>query len=167
MFTRYLTTILLRDLRALRREVEAYPDDASLWKTIPSIPNSAGTLVLHLSGNLRHYIGAELGHTGYVRDRDAEFATRGASRADLLRAIDAAKRDVSEALPRLTDEQLAADFPSPVAHHRFSTADFLIHLATHLTYHLGQIDYHRRGVVGDAKSVGAVPPAQLDSARPA
>jgi len=167
MLASYLATILSRDLRALRREVEAYPDDASLWRTVPTIPNAAGTLVLHLAGNLQHFIGAELGKSGYVRDREAEFSKRDVPRAELLGEIDAAEAAISATMPRLTDADMDVMYPSPIAQRRVKTADMLIHLATHLTYHLGQIDYHRRGVVGDAKSVGVVSPAELHSAIPA
>jgi uncharacterized damage-inducible protein DinB len=47
------------------------------------------------------------------------------------------------------------------------TAEYLVHLCTHLTYHLGQIDTHRRIVTGQTASVGAVRPAELGTARPA
>ncbi|MFN8570508.1 MAG: DinB family protein [Gemmatimonadaceae bacterium] len=164
MLTTYLATMLARDLGALRREVEAYPDDASVWQTTAGIPNCAGTLVLHLAGNLQAYIGAELGGTGYVRNRDAEFARRDVSRADLLREIDAAAAAVAATVPRLGDAELAATFPVAIGAVRLNTLDFLLHLATHLTYHLGQIDYHRRAVVGQAGGITAVSPAQLASA---
>ncbi len=164
MLTTYLGTMLARDLAALRREVEAYPDDAALWQTTAGIPNCAGTLVLHLAGNLQAYVGAQLGGTGYVRDRDAEFARRNVSREDLLREIEAAASAVSATMPRLTDADLAAPYPLAIGTVRLNTLDFLLHLATHLTYHLGQIDYHRRAVVGQAGSISAVSPAQLASA---
>ena len=57
-------------------------------------------------------------------------------------------------------------YPMPVANRRLTTSDFLGHLATHLAYHVGQIDFHRRIVTGDAKGVGPVSPAELASARP-
>jgi uncharacterized damage-inducible protein DinB len=159
--------VLLRDVRAVRRELEAYPDEASLWTCPGTIPNSAGTLALHLAGNLRHFIGRVLGGTTYVRDRDAEFSRRGVPRAELLAELDAAIADIAATMPRLTEAQMAATFPQAVAGRHTSTADMLIHIATHLTYHLGQIDYHRRLVAGNAASVGAVSPAELRSAIPA
>ncbi|HEX2719050.1 MAG TPA: hypothetical protein VHM67_15380, partial [Gemmatimonadaceae bacterium] len=82
--------ILTRELLALRRGIEAYPDDASVWRPMPGIANVGGTLALHIAGNLQHFIGAVLGGTGYVRDRDAEFARRDVSRDEILREIDAA-----------------------------------------------------------------------------
>src|SRR5215210_3752066 len=96
-----LRHVYLRDISTLRRELELYPDDKSLWRAVPGLPNAGGTLVLHLAGNLRHFIGAQLGGTSYVRDREAEFSTRGLSREKLAREIDATIQEVSEALGQL------------------------------------------------------------------
>jgi len=90
-FAADLAALLDRDLRALRRELEAYPDERQIWQQVPGLPNTAGTLALHLAGNLQHYIGAQFGGTGYVRDRDAEFARRGVSRAELVAEIERAR----------------------------------------------------------------------------
>ncbi|MCR4340040.1 MAG: DinB family protein [Gemmatimonadaceae bacterium] len=152
-----MTRILLaRDLRALAREVDAYPNDELVWRTAPGIANSGGTLVLHLLGNLQHFIGAVLGGTGYVRDREAEFATRDLTRAELRRRIDAAAEAVDATLARLAPEQWEAEYPVPIAGRKVGTADFLVHLVAHLAYHLGQIDYHRRTLVPDAGTVDAM-----------
>jgi uncharacterized damage-inducible protein DinB len=136
--------ILLRELGKLRQEVEAYPSDEAVWREAPGISNPGGTLVLHLVGNLRHFVGAALGGTGYVRDRDAEFATRGTPRAELLRLIDDAARDVGATLEKLDDGVLAKPFPVAALGREDSTGFFLVHLTQHLTYHLGQVNYHRR-----------------------
>jgi hypothetical protein len=108
-----LSRVLVRDLRTLAAELDAYPDDASVWACPPGIHNSAGTLVLHLAGNLRHFVGARLGGTGYVRDRAAEFAARGLSRAELRALVDAAAVEVGAALagvdPRRLDESSRSD----------------------------------------------------------
>jgi hypothetical protein len=162
-----LAAILDRDLAALRREVEAYPDERDLWREVPGVPNVGGTLVLHLTGNLQHYFGARLAGTGYVRDRPAEFARRDVPRSELLRDIDAARAAVKAASTAVGTAQLAADFPEAVGGSRIKTADYLMHLAVHFAYHLGQLDYHRRVVTGVNTSVGAVRPAELSSARPA
>ena len=159
--------ILDRDLQALRREVEAYPDERSLWQAGPGIINTAGTLVLHLTGNIQHYLGAQLGGTGYVRDRPAEFACRDVPRAELLRQIDAARSAVKVGLANLSAGQLAAEFPETIAGVRLATGEYLVHLASHFAYHLGQLDYHRRVVTGNESGVGAMRPAELSSARPA
>ncbi|HEY8195628.1 MAG TPA: DinB family protein [Gemmatimonadales bacterium] len=162
---RSVATILDRDLRTLRREVEAYPDERGLWQEVPGISNVAGTLALHLAGNLQHYIGAHLGQTGYVRDRAAEFARRDVPRSELLSQIEAARAGVKAALSRPTEPDLAAEYPETIAGSRVTTGDYLVHLTTHFAYHLGQIDYHRRVVTGAALAVDAVKPSELSSVR--
>lgn len=160
-----VAAILDRDLRTLRREVEAYPDEHGLWQEVPGISNVAGTLVLHLAGNLQHYIGARLGQTGYVRDRPAEFARRDVPRSELLRQIEAARTAVKAALSRPVEPDIVAEYPEAVGGSRVATGDYLIHLATHFAYHLGQIDYHRRVVTGSAFAVDAIRPSELSSVR--
>lgn len=165
MLPAVLETLILRELRAVRRELEAYPDDASLWRAIPGVPNTAGTLALHVAGNLRHFVGAVLGKDGYVRDREAEFARRDVPRGELLAGIDAAIASVERALRALPDGAFSAPYPEPIATRTVSTAVFAVHLASHLAYHLGQIDTHRRAVTGDARGVDAVSVRELPEMR--
>ena len=167
MLVRSVAAILDRDLQTLSREVEAYPDRHQLWQTVPGMTNTGGTLVLHLAGNLRHYIGAKLGGTGYVRDRPAEFSRRDVSRRDLLEEIEIARAEVAGTLAKLDDRSLPAEFPEIIADSRVDTQEYLTHLLTHFAYHLGQLDIHRRIVTGDRSSVGAVKPGELSSVRPA
>lgn len=148
--------ILTRELLALRRGIEAYPDDASVWRPMPGIANVGGTLALHIAGNLQHFIGAVLGGTGYVRDRDAEFARRDVSRDEILREIDAAIAAIERGLQSIGDDALPGVYPEKVAGREVVTADYLVHLSSHLSYHLGQLDYHRRIVTGDGRTVNAV-----------
>lgn len=162
-----LIALFQRDLAALRREVEAYPDDALPWVEVPGLTNAGGTLVLHLSGNLQHFIGAILGRTGYVRDRPAEFWRRGLSRAELCAEVDAAQSAVLATLTKLEPSRFTAPYPEVLAAHRFDTADVLLHLAVHLGYHLGQVDYHRRAATGDSATIGAMALPELASARQA
>jgi Protein of unknown function (DUF664) len=157
-------TVLLRELAAVRRSVEAYPDDASIWRLPPGLPNAGGTLALHVAGNLQHYVGAVLGGTGYVRDRDAEFSRRDVPRDELLAELDAASDAVERTLAALPDDGLLGVYPERFAGRAFQTGDFLVHLASHLAYHLGQLDYHRRSITGDRASIGAVPLADLPAA---
>jgi hypothetical protein len=158
--------IFARELTSLRQEIEAYPTDADLWKVVPGIANPGGNLALHLAGNLRHFVGAVLGGSGYVRNRDAEFSTRNLSRAEVAREVNDAQTALQNTFRNLGAAELAAEYPEPVAKVRINTADFLTHLASHLSYHLGQIDYHRRIVTGNPATVGTVAPGKLASARP-
>lgn len=162
----YLREVLIRDLGTLKRELAAYSDETDLWRIPSGIRNSAGTLALHVTGNLRHFVGARLGDTEYVRDREAEFSRRNVPRDDLLAEIDRAVLDIRVGLDGLDAKRLAAFFPDPVGGVRVSTGDFLIHLAAHTGYHLGQVDYHRRLVTASASTVGAMTPSELASAEP-
>lgn len=160
-----LRFLLVRDLKSLESQVAAYPDDGSLWLTTPGISNSAGTLVLHIVGNLRHFFGATLGGTGYVRNRASEFATRDVSREELRREINATISEVETTLQDLEPERLGAPYPLPIADRQVRTGDFLAHLAVHLTYHLGQIDYHRRILTANPSPVENVAVKELPLAR--
>lgn len=153
--------VLRRELAAVRRTIEAYSDDASLWVVRDGLPNAGGTLVLHIAGNLQHYLGGILGGSGYVRDREAEFSRRGEPREVLLTEIDSAVAAVDRGLMALPDDQLAVAFPEPLAGRTVATGDMLVHLAAHLAYHLGQLDYHRRTVTGNRESVGALSVREL------
>ncbi|MGH7523010.1 MAG: DinB superfamily protein [Gemmatimonadales bacterium] len=151
---------LMRDLSGFELELDAYPDDASVWALPTGVRNSTGTLTLHGSGNLRHFIGGVLGGSGYVRDRDAEFTIRDLPRVELEMLIAITRDEVARALDHLDSDLLASDYPLPVGKVTLSTGQFLVHLATHLTYHLGQADMHRRAVTGQTEGVGtvAIPP---------
>ena len=150
-----------RELRALRRELDAYPDDGSLWELPPGITNSAGTLMLHLAGNLQHFVGRHLGGTAYVRNREAEFSKRGVSRAEIAKELDATAAAVDQGFANVTETIISARYPEQIGGMTFSTGDWLVHLVAHLGYHLGQIDYHRRLVLGDPTTVDAVPVREL------
>jgi hypothetical protein len=153
--------MLLRELAAVQRSVEAYPDDASLWALPNGLPNAGGTIVLHLAGNLQHYVGTILGGSDYKRDRPAEFAHRDVPRAELLTELANAVAAVERTLPTLREDSLAQPYPESIGGHVLTTGAFLAHLATHLAYHLGQLDYHRRLVTGDSSGVGAVSPGAI------
>lgn len=162
----YFRHILVRDLRAVRREVEAYPDEADLWRVPEGISNSAGNLALHVAGNLQAFVGAVLGGDRYLRDREAEFGRREVSREELVAEIDRTIEAVGAALEGLPEDRLEGRFPLELAGMRVAVGDFLVHLAVHLGFHLGQIDYHRRLVTGRNETVGAIRIPELGSATP-
>ena len=144
MLRKVLAELYERDLDKLRTEVTSYENEEDLWKASDGISNSAGNLCLHLTGNLKHFFGAVLGETGYVRDRDAEFADKDVSRTEMIADIDATKNVVLSTIAGLTEEDLDKPYPIEVFGHPMTTGYFLTHLATHFNYHLGQINYHRR-----------------------
>ncbi|MDR0264118.1 MAG: DUF1572 family protein [Sphingobacterium sp.] len=144
MLIQTLKSLFLRDLKKLRDEISLYRLEENIWIVENSISNSAGNLCLHLIGNLQTYIGAEIGKTGYIRDRPAEFSLKDIPRSILLDKIDDTMAVVTNALDFLSEDQLDELYPILVFEEKTTTAYFLIHLTTHLTYHLGQINYHRR-----------------------
>mgnify|MGYP005811164335 CR=1 FL=1 len=139
-----LKTLFARDLAKLRKEIELYQQEANIWQIEKNILNSGGNLCLHLVGNLNTYIGKELGGTDYVRDRPAEFALKNVPRSKLLTMVDETMKVVDATLEKLKEEDLGNQYPALVFEETTTTEYMLIHLATHLTYHLGQVNYHRR-----------------------
>lgn len=139
-----LLEIFERDLIKLKEEISLYKDEKNLWKTEKSISNSAGNLALHLIGNLNHFIGATLGNTGYVRERDKEFSDKNVPVEKITSDIDATILVVKNTLSNLSDEDYEKVFPLE-KHGQIVKTDFmLLHLLAHLEYHLGQVNYHRR-----------------------
>lgn len=143
-FLNSVAALLDRDLAKLEQEISSYPDDKTLWDVRGQIKNSAGTLALHLCGNLRHYIGHVLGETDYKRDRENEFAARNVPKETLLAEINQARSDVATTLAKLDPSSLNREYPTHVFDYKMTTMYFLIHLHGHLNYHLGQVNYHRR-----------------------
>ncbi|WP_421889984.1 DinB family protein [Marinoscillum sp.] len=139
-----LITLFEKDLNRLIVEVESYSEESDLWKTAPGINNSAGNLALHLIGNLQHFIGAVLGETGYVRNREAEFSDKDVAKAKILEDIRETIVVVSATLAKLTDPEFHGVYPIEVFGKPMTTLHFLVHLEGHLNYHLGQVNYHRR-----------------------
>jgi len=139
-----LTKLFLRDLEKLRTEISSFKDEKNIWKISGDIKNSAGNLCLHICGNLQHFIGALIGESGYVRNREAEFGTKDIPKSELLKEIDNTIAEVEKALNNLKEERLNEIFPVNVFGYEMTTGYFLVHLIAHLGYHLGQINYHRR-----------------------
>jgi hypothetical protein len=136
-------------LTKLRTEVESYPGEAELWKTGGNIPNSAGNLALHLIGNINHFFGATLGGTDYVRDRDLEFSSGEVSKEQIVSEIEKAITVVKQTLDSLSTDDLQKTYPIQFQNQDVSTEYVIGYLLGHFNYHLGQIDYHRRLLVGE------------------
>lgn len=158
-----LSIFLIRELEAFQREIALFPDDESLWRTMPGITNSAGNLALHVSGNLRHFVGKVLGGTDYVRDRPTEFNQKAGTRSEVIEEIGSAIKVVREVLPGVPEDRLAAMFPEPVMGVPMRTRRLLIHLPVHLAYHLGQAGYLRRALTGQNQTSRAMPLEPLRS----
>jgi hypothetical protein len=139
-----LAQLFRRELTRLVEELESFPGDAFLWKTVPGVKNSAGNLTLHLEGNLREYIGRCLGGVAYQRDRDYEFKGTGMLASGLIARVGPLQTMVPEIVAGLTDARLDETFPEEHWGAPRKTGLFLLHLYGHFNYHLGQIDYLRR-----------------------
>lgn len=133
-----------RDLQKLRNEIEAYANEADLWLIKSEISNSAGNLCLHLIGNLNHYIGHQLGGTDYVRNRPLEFSDKDVPNTILIEKIEATRAMLKQVLPSISGETLAQKHTEEFSGGKDTNEFFLIHLLSHLNYHLGQVNYHRR-----------------------
>lgn len=134
----------LRNLDKLIAEIEAFPSEESLWHTAGDVTNPAGTLALHIAGNLQHFVGALLGHTGYVRDRDREFSARYVPRADILAGLHTTRNIVDQVLGQMDDQRCGEVYPSGHFGENRSIRHALLQLLSHLNYHLGQVNYLRR-----------------------
>jgi len=154
-----LAELFARDLTRLLQEVQAFAGhDALLWETGGRAANSCGNLALHLEGNLREYVGRQLGGHAYTRQRDREFADRGLTVDELaarLRDLPQLIPGVVAGLPPGASEQV---YPQNVLGRPLSTGQFLLHIYGHLNYHLGQMDYLRRAMLGQpALALAALP----------
>ena len=137
-----LIELYTRDLDNVIKDISAYQNEEDLWKLDGDIKNSAGNLSLHLSGNLLHFIGHQLGGSDYVRDRENEFNAKGTPRKELIEELEMAKSEISRVLSSIN----ASVLQTKVEGFRLDITweGFLLHLYNHLGYHSGQINYHRR-----------------------
>jgi hypothetical protein len=156
-FAADLSLALVRELEGFKRELALFPDDESVWTTSSGVTNSAGNLALHVAGNLQHFIGAVLGGTGYVRNRELEFGQRSGPRENIYAELDAAIVVVRRVLPSVSIERFAEEFPEQLMGMTFRTSTFLVHLCAHAGFHLGQAGYLRRIITGDSTSSGPIP----------
>jgi len=148
MLNEVLIQLFARDLKKVRAEIEQYENEADLWKMAAGISNSGGNLCLHITGGLQYLIGAVLGETGYVRDREAEFTEKNVSREQLIARIDTTIDAVTSTLAKLTTADFEKPYPLDILGHPMTSEFFVTHLVGHVNYHLGQINYHRRILAG-------------------
>jgi hypothetical protein len=128
----------------LKEEISLYSNEQNIWKVADGITNSGGNLCLHLVGNLNHFIGTVIGKTDFVRNREAEFSLKNIPQKELMKMVEDTITMIEKVLPTISDDQLKEEYPLLVLKEKTSTGYFLFHLSSHLGYHLGQINYHRR-----------------------
>jgi len=144
MLTETLIQIFERDLNRLITEIDLYKNEQNIWRIEEDILNSTGNLTLHIIGNLNTYIGKEIGKTNYIRNRELEFSQKGISKHELIKSLNETIDIVRKSLINLQQNELENEYPTLVFTEKTSTGFLLVHLTTHLTYHIGQVNYHRR-----------------------
>jgi Protein of unknown function (DUF1572) len=139
-----LAMLLASDIGRLRHEIASFHTPDLLWRVLPGIANAAGNLALHVEGNLREYVGRQLGGIPYRRDRTFEFAGRNVRTEEILSRLTELEGIIPEVVESLTEQRLDETYPEVVLDLPMTVRQFIIHLHGHLTYHTGQINYIRR-----------------------
>jgi len=139
-----LSDLFIRDLKKLIVEIESYEQESTVWLIDKQIKNSAGNLCLHIIGNLKTYIGNGFANADYERDREFEFAGKDVSRQILIQETNETILIIKQGLANIDDQNLDINFPILIWEKETNLVFTLIHLHSHLNYHLGQINYHRR-----------------------
>lgn len=139
-----LASLFRRDLARLSKQIKSFPDDETIWQTVPGVTNTAGNLALHLEGNLREFVGRQLGQLQYTRDRELEFSAKGVTKEELGKRLAELSESIPSIVENLSAAQMDEEYPQIVLGAPTSTSEFLIHLYGHLNWHVGQVDYLRR-----------------------
>ncbi len=133
-----------RDLKKVVEEISAYESDDQLWIVKDGILNSGGNLALHLIGNINYFFGANLGKTGYIRERDLEFSDKNVSRKEIISHLEETIKVMKNSLEGLSDGDFEGEYPEKFQGNKITNAAVATYMLSHLNYHLGQINYHRR-----------------------
>jgi len=144
MLNNLLATFYERDIRKLIEEVNLFSNEDNLWRTHGSVKNTSGNLVLHITGGLNYLVGTQLAQTGYVRNRDQEFTSKGVERKYLVTGLEELIPMINKTLNAFTQEDMEAEYPLIFDDMKVSNSYVLLQLLLHLNYHLGQVNYLRR-----------------------
>ena len=115
-----------------------------IWQRPFPYGNSIGNLILHLTGNLNYYIGAQIAGTGYIRHRNLEFSDSGKSKGELLKAFDEAIQTTVAAAEKQTDEDWSAPYSAVGETETKDRFTMFLRCAGHAYHHVGQIIYLQR-----------------------
>ncbi len=118
-----------------------------IWQRPHAYGNSVGNLLLHLTGNLNYYIGAQIATTGYVRNRDREFSDSGKSKQQLLKDFSSTIDKVQETLRKQSDQDWLSAY-SAVGSEANNRFEIILHCAAHADHHVGQIIYLQKELTG-------------------
>ena len=144
MLANTLNLLFQREINKLIVELNAYKTESNIWEISTGISNSAGNLTLHLIGNLNTYFGKNIGHTGYVRDRPAEFSLKNIAREQLIADLENTMAMLDKVFTNFDNSVLETTYPEKVFDYDLTHEQFFVHLLGHFNYHLGQVNYHRR-----------------------
>jgi hypothetical protein len=136
-----LATFYERDLRKLIEEINLFETETDVWKTTGLVKNSCGNLALHIIGGLNYLVGSKLANTGYIRNRELEFSSKGVERKLIVAQLEKLIPMIQETLRNINVD---ADYPVPFDDAIRTNGYVLVQLSLHLNYHLGQINYLRR-----------------------
>ena len=123
------------------RELAAPLSDLQFWQKPFPYGNSFGHLVLHLTGNLNYYVGAQIANTGYVRDRPREFNDPNPpAKEEALRRFDVAVAMVIKTVRSQSPEDWSKEY-SGVGANAANRLDMIMQCAAHMQHHIGQMIY--------------------------
>ena len=126
--------------------------DEQFWRNPYAYGNSVGHLVLHLTGNLSYYIGAQIAGSGYVRNRDREFTeTSRPAKEDVLRAFDRAMQTVVETIRKQSESDWSAPYSGERSKQKNRFA-IMLNCAAHADHHVGQIIYLSKELIGQSQA---------------
>lgn len=137
------SSYFIQYLDQIQHEINSYQNESEIWEIVGDTKNSAGNLCLHIIGNLNHFIGKALAGTTYIRNRDAEFEQKHISKDQLIEDLEYVKVLIEKTLPHINN--MTDLYPEGFGHENGSIHFQLLRLLSHLAYHTGQINYHRRG----------------------
>jgi hypothetical protein len=143
-----VSATLANEYRTRAAELHKWVDPLSeqqFWRNPYAYGNSPGHLVLHLTGNLSYYIGAQIAGTGYVRNRDLEFTeSRKPAKNEVLQKFDQTMGMVIATIEKQSESDWLASFSGErdaVSKNRLTA---FVRLASHLYHHIGQLIYLHR-----------------------
>jgi hypothetical protein len=124
------------------RELAEPLSGQQFWRKPFPFGNSFGHLVLHLTGNLNYYIGAELAGTDYIRDRDREFTeTDHPPKSEIMNHFDQAVAVVLRTIQAQSPDDWSKAYTAMREEGAGNRFNIFLRCATHLHHHVGQMIY--------------------------
>src|SRR5882672_2071474 len=115
--------------------------DEQFWTKPFPFGNSFGHLILHLTGNLNYYIGAQISQSGYVRDRPREFSeTARPPKTETLKKFEEAVEIVLKTIRSQSPDDWSKPYSGAGSDAR-DRFDMVLQCASHLHHHIGQMIY--------------------------